>query len=64
MVTSKDFKFDDDTGVMEVYGIKIAYEFFKQIGLDGVPLNAPFKIIKRHDGVVTVQIIRHDEHIY
>lgn len=45
--------YDEDTDVMEIHGIEYSGEVFRQLG-EFLPIDTPFKLVKREDGVLTI----------
>ena len=47
---------DDESGIITIEGVKFRYEFFKHFGNElTLPLNKPFMITERKDGVVILE---------
>ena len=53
-------KQDDASRIIEIEGIRYAYEFFKGLGQCGFTLHTPFVILERNDGVITVEVVPHE----
>jgi len=48
---------DPKKRIIEIEGIRYAYDFFKMLGEDGVPVGQVVKIDSRTDGVITVSMV-------
>ena len=56
MISSKDFKFDDERRVVEVDGIKYAYKLFEALGKNGFAKGTLFRIYDRDDTVTIEEV--------
>lgn len=43
-----------DEDAIEAEGIKYSFDFFRNLGVDGIPDGTYFQIVKREDGMITV----------
>lgn len=51
-------QFNDHDGIITIEGVKYSYEFFGALGFRGAPPGTALRILKRDDGVLTVEQLR------
>ena len=58
ILTIKD---DPEHQIIEIEGVRYSYALFQLWGTNGLPVNTLFKIVKKENGLLTIEKIKEEQ---